>query len=819
MVFQLRQNKTFRVGIIILLVFFCNTLKAQNPTDADVKTALIYNFLKYTNYSSSHSKDTFYVVIYGEDNYLLGKLLNLQDKKVNGKTILIQKRNEIDNTEPIDLLYIFNENNFEISPIFRQFKGKSLLLVTDRYDNKQEVMINFIHEGNNKVRFEINTKNILEAGLSISPKLLLLGGTELDIRELYKDTEKSLVNERERTEQIENELKNKMQEINRLTNLLSNLFIKIDTLNSIINSNIYYIRIQESKLDSLKEEQLLLTSDAANRKKALDLTNLALLSRNKEVRKLDINLSDKQKQLEFAVNSLQGLKLEIEDKEAILKKQKGKIQTQQITLFFFMTFLILLAVFLYYVYKNYRIKQSKNIELERRNHQINRQNEKIQAQASQLKNTNLELQKLSIVAEKINNAVIIMDNKGNLEWVNDGFVRMFGYTFDEYIQKSGVNFISASSNYDPLGTLKKCLIEKKAISYESEMLTKSNIKKWLHSTITPVLDNNNEVIKLVAIDTDITKLKDAENKIIKKNIEIEEKADKLRVQAEDLTKANRELEIQKNRAEVTLIKLKNTQSQLVANEKMASLGQLTSGIAHEINNPINYISSSIEGLRNILGDIKLLMNKYDKLNIEREDILKFKKEIEYDDLLTGFDELTSNIKMGVDRTKEIVNSLRTFSRIDEDNFSIVDVNETINSTIILIEKQYKDRINIIKEYNEIPTIEGITGSLSQVFLNILVNAIQSIKGMGDIRISTSTIDESEKRMAKIGFTDTGCGMTKEVQEKIFEPFYTTKDVGEGTGLGLSIVYSIVKQHNGRIEVKSKPEKGTSFIIYLPIKRT
>jgi PAS domain S-box-containing protein len=820
MVFPHYLKRIFQGCCTLLIGLYFFPLKAQNPpTDADVKTALIYNFLKYTTYSKSQNVDTFYIILVGEDEYLKKKLYNLQNKTVNGKIIVLRTREEAGTIDHCDLLYVFNERNFEITPIFKQIKGKNILLVTDRYDNKQEVMINFVHEDQNKVRFEINTKNIEEAGLSISPKLLLLGGNELDIRELYKDTEKSLVNERERSEQIENELKNKMKEINRLTNLLSNLFIKIDTLNSIINSNIYYIQVQESTLDSLKKEQIQLSKEASARKQSLDLTNQALKTRTKEVKNLDVSLSDKQKQLEFANKSLNHLKKEIGNKEEILVKQKGQIQNQKITIFFTMAFLILLAVFLIYVYKNYRNKQARNIELERRNQQINRQKDKIEVQASQLKNTNMELQKLSIVAEKINNAVIIMDEKGNLEWVNNGFIRMFGYTFNEFIEKSGTNFISASTNINSENILKTCLVEKKGVSYESEMINKNNERKWLHSTITPVLDMQENIVKLVAIDTDITELKEAENKIIKKNIEIEDKAEKLKAQAEDLTKTNHELEVEKNRAEIALKKLKNAQSQLVANEKMASLGQLTSGIAHEINNPINYISSSIEGLRNILDDIKLLMNLYDQQKIDKEEINKFKKEIEYTELLSGFDELTTNIKMGVDRTKEIVNSLRTFSRFDEDNFTMVDINEIIDSTIVLIGKQYKDRIEISKKYNTIPFIEGIAGSLSQVFLNILVNAIQSIKDHGEIQISTSTSLEHGKNYLKISFVDNGMGMSKEVLDKIFEPFFTTKDVGEGTGLGLSIVYSIIKQHNGTIDVKSQPGKGTSFIIYLPIKRT
>ena len=254
---------------------------------------------------------------------------------------------------------------------------------------------------------------------------------------------------------------------------------------------------------------------------------------------------------------------------------------------------------------------------------------------------------------------------------------------------------------------------------------------------------------------------------------------------------------------------------------MASLGQLTSGIAHEINNPINYISSSIDGLNYVIEEVKHLLTEYDKILVgtDEQRVNQIKEELEYDEILKGFDELTSNIKLGIDRSKEIVNSLRTFSRVDEDNFTPVDINKSIDSAIILIGKHHSERITIIKDYSELPRVECISGKINQVFLNILVNAIQAIKENGEIIISTSKETNRNKDYVKICISDTGVGIPNDLKDRIFEPFYTTKDVGEGTGLGLSITYSIIKKHKAKIKVLSELNKGSTFIIYLPIKQT
>lgn len=284
--------------------------------------------------------------------------------------------------------------------------------------------------------------------------------------------------------------------------------------------------------------------------------------------------------------------------------------------------------------------------------------------------------------------------------------------------------------------------------------------------------------------------------------------------------SNKRLEKQKLILEKTLTKLTDTQSQLLHSEKMASLGILTAGIAHEINNPVNYINSGLEGLKTISTQLIDTISNYQKSEnkdkSDKNNIENIKNELTY--LSDGIQTLTKNIQTGVNRTTEIIKNLSTFSRIDDDNLTLTNIHENIDLTLKLLKNQIKNRISIIKNFDKIPKIYCYSGKINQVFMNIITNGVQAIKDKGTITISTKYLKESQeykKECVKISIKDTGTGIPKDIKNKIFEPFFTTKKVGEGTGLGLSITHSIIEQHNGQLIVNSN-NSGTEFIIYLPI---
>lgn len=277
----------------------------------------------------------------------------------------------------------------------------------------------------------------------------------------------------------------------------------------------------------------------------------------------------------------------------------------------------------------------------------------------------------------------------------------------------------------------------------------------------------------------------------------------------------------------TLTHLKETQAQLVEAEKMASLGQLTAGVAHEINNPINFVTSNVAPLKR---DVDMVWNAMDEienialsdlsLSEKKQRINAYKEELDLDYLKVEVDFLLKGMHEGAYRTAEIVKSLRIFSRVDEDSLKFADINEGLESTLVILNSVVKEGVAVDKKYGELPLVECYPGKLNQVFLNIITNALYAISKKFDgnsggiLEIKT----EADTENIYISIRDNGIGMPTEVKEKIFEPFFTTKEVGEGTGLGMSIAYNTIKKHQGEIKIESSVGEGVKFLIVLPRKQ-
>ncbi len=268
--------------------------------------------------------------------------------------------------------------------------------------------------------------------------------------------------------------------------------------------------------------------------------------------------------------------------------------------------------------------------------------------------------------------------------------------------------------------------------------------------------------------------------------------------------------------------LKEAQSQLVNSEKMASLGQLTAGIAHEINNPINFVYNGVETLKESMDEMMTIINKYEDLdnaNSNFDDILQeikdLKDKLDYEFLTEDINQMIDDIKVGAVRTIEIVKGLRVFSRLDEEERKKANVNENLDATLILLRNKTKDKVLVKRFFDEdMSSIFCYPGQLNQVFMNLLNNAVQAFPEDHEkpvIEIFTEDTDS----VIKIRIKDNGIGIPEHVKKRIFEPFFTTKDVGVGTGLGLSISYGIIEKHDGTINVNSEVGKGTEFVINLP----
>ncbi|MFZ6742603.1 ATP-binding protein [Undibacterium sp. JH2W] len=329
-------------------------------------------------------------------------------------------------------------------------------------------------------------------------------------------------------------------------------------------------------------------------------------------------------------------------------------------------------------------------------------------------------------------------------------------------------------------------------TYEYRFKSRSGQYVWMHDMLRLIRDKDGNPVEVVGSLTDITKRKEMEASLFKKGEE----------------------------QQLLIKKLQEAHEQLLQSEKMASVGQLAAGIAHEINNPIGFINSNIGSLRSYVDKLFDVIKQYEDLirqqtpAIALEKVDELRESADLDFLKEDIQDLVRESMDGLKRVKDIVQSLKDFSHVGETDWQEADIHHGIDSTLNIVINEIKYKANIVKEYGQLPPVKCIISQINQVVMNLLVNASHAIKENGMIKISTGC----DMSMAWIKVLDTGAGIPPENLNRIFEPFFTTKPVGSGTGLGLSLSYGIVKKHGGKIEVHSVLGKGTCFTIWLPLRQ-
>jgi len=397
--------------------------------------------------------------------------------------------------------------------------------------------------------------------------------------------------------------------------------------------------------------------------------------------------------------------------------------------------------------------------------------------------------------DNANDAIFIYDLEGTFLEVNHIACERFGYKREEFLHMTRSD-IHLHDDVLKLEEIISVLHEKGQFYFET-----IHVKR--DGTVIPTevncrLIDYKDREAILSSARDITKRKETEHLLI--------------AEKERSEKARKELEIAYN-------ELKSAQSRILQSEKMASIGQLAAGIAHEINNPIGFIGGNLRTLEKYINKFLEFMEaqsdviKEFKITSSIEELSGKRKKLKIDYITEDIKELIKESLEGTERVSKIVQDLKSFSRIDEGaDLRHADINESIERTLNIVWNEIKYKAKVIKEYGDLPKISCYPQQLTQVFMNLLVNASQAIEKDGEIFIKTWY--DGDYVCISIG--DTGCGIKEEYLNKIFEPFFTTKEVGIGTGLGLSIIYDIIKKHKGDITVESTLGKGTVFTVKIPV---
>jgi two-component system NtrC family sensor kinase len=355
--------------------------------------------------------------------------------------------------------------------------------------------------------------------------------------------------------------------------------------------------------------------------------------------------------------------------------------------------------------------------------------------------------------------------------------------------------------------------------------------RWIYFSAAPLRDGDGTIVGAIEVmrDTSAQKLAESDLQKIRQDLEIlaAERSKQLaeankRLEEDIRQRAIVEAELTRRNTELTSLneKLSMAQQQLLQSEKLASIGQLAAGLAHEINNPIGYIFSNFGTLETYIANLLQMLTVYEEIEPEMaaspflEKIRQTREQVELDFLREDIHSLMSESKEGILRVRKIVQDLKDFSRIDaSQEWQWVNLHDGIDSTLNIVNNEVKYKADLFKEYGNIPDIECLPSQINQVILNLVVNAAHAIQSnRGKITLRTG----SDDKRVWIEVIDTGSGIAKENLTRIFDPFFTTKPVGQGTGLGLSLSYGIIQKHCGEIQVDSEIGKGTTFKVILPI---
>jgi PAS domain S-box-containing protein len=538
-------KKNIKILLIIFLVLKSNVLFSQ-MTEAELRAHWVFIISENVTWTGKEDIEKFRIGILGTAPTELEPLQNLApSKQINDKSIEIVHFTKLRNVTLTEILFVEEKENDNIDLIYNKIKGTGTLLITYKCETSEFIMINLLLAGIKK-QFEINSSNLSIESISVQDKLMALGGSKVDLQGLFDKKEAELVEKEKELIEKETLLNQKQTELE--VQVAENIKQKQENeLQKQKNTE------QTVALEQKEEEINVQKAKAAELMKAITNQEIILRQSQLKLTEKESELIVKQEELEEKNSILETQKNELdikndelvkktdelEEREKKISEQSSQIETQKLIIFGVISFLVLLLGLGFVIWRGYVINRRINAELNKKNVEVNKQKEEIEAQSYQLEQVNKELEKLSIVASKTQNAIIIMDPEGNFEWVNIGFTRLYGYTLQLLINELDENIVNVSTHPEIKEIIKRCSVNKETVIYESVNVARSGEKFWVQTTLTPILDSEYQVTKIVAIDAEINKLKQQEREIRQQSEELRQQKDELMEQKEQIELKNK----------------------------------------------------------------------------------------------------------------------------------------------------------------------------------------------------------------------------------------------------------------------------------------
>lgn len=836
---------------ISLITLICANIYASEDSnksqisEAKIKAALIINFAQNIQWPNEPSISKYLIGVFDKDSSVYKELKSaIPSQRIKGKPFDIVFVDQQTFHSPFNILYFGENTEKQLTNIYQEINVEGVLIITDRGRDRVLTMINILYKTDkNTFSFEINKDNLDAGKFIVNPKILLLGGSYLNLRELYIQTYEQLRQESDKIQKYKEELE-------RISREKEEYQTQINLLNSKINSLAISIKQSEN-------EYLNLTNKLQARDSLLAFRTRELQSKIQESQSLQTLIKSQLTSINIATSKLDSLDNEIDSKQkelhakqSLIEDQSQEINEQSLTILkqqrrFLIAIIVLLglSLSLLFAYWSYRIKRKLNLKLEKL---VEERTQALKLSQEHFMNLfeNSPIAMFEIDLSDLKKYIDTLDNitaNTNPFSLESKQLAQKGLQLIKVINlnQAGINLFNFKDKKDALDNFHKTyndqsldniksiyfaiLKKEKSSTYEGVRQTIDGETLYVHLKWLVLPSYEESYARVLLSISDITAIKNYQKELNKHKDHLEEivleRTNEIIKLNSDLTQTNSELYKKTEELSQTIQMLKETQDQLIQSEKMASLGMLTAGIAHEINNPINYISGSYQALQTLIDDFWHLFTEF-KNNTEKKYSIDILSETEKDKQLSSNDiyhsikSLLVNIETGIVRTTEIIKSLMAFSRNEREEYVEYNIQKGVKDVLVILKSRYHARIKITEQYDSnLPNIVCNANGIGQVLMNLISNAIDAIPEQGEIGIWVKYLSKSEEVIIRIN--DSGVGIPQNIIDKIFDPFFTTKDVGKGTGLGLYISYNMIKSHQGTIEVVSEQGKGTTFTVKLP----